>query len=531
MSDSADNRRSAARSGELTRRDLLRAGAAGAVLLGSGGLLGAGPAKAAARAIAAAPKRGGTLRIGIAGGSPTDDFDMAHVNGPSETIRDQAFYETVTYLDNRFHLDDHFLCQECHPNATADMWTVRLKSGVEFHNGKTLSADDLLFSITRLLNPKSGATAAGQLTGIDLKRTKKLDKLTVQFALKRPYSFFDYLLSDIVYVVPVGYDPKKPVSTGPWTFSSFEPARQTVLERFANYHGTPAYADELMLVELPDDTARVNALLTGQVDAINEVPYAQVAQLQGQSGLVVADSQTGAWNPITMRVDVAPFNDVRVRQAIRLAMDRKQAIANALYGHGVPAADTYGRFDPSFDSHLKRDQDIAQAKSLLKQAGKSGLNLQLVTSPIAAGIVEASQILAQNAKAAGINISVRQVDPGTYFSNYGKWPFAIDFWVGLPYLVIASIADGPGANVVNTTHFDDPEFNSLFNQASKQLNLAKRTEIIHQMQKIQYERGGYIIWSFQNGVDAYSTKLGGIQPVDETGWGLGRCQLNKLYFR
>ena len=516
----------------LTRGDLLRAGAAGAVLLGAGGLLGADSAKAAPlEALASGPKRGGTLRVGIGGGSPTDDFDMAHINGPSATTRAQAFYETVTYLDGQFRLHNDFLCEECVPNARADRWTVRLKQGVEFHNGKTLTADDFLFSIKRLLDPKSGATAAGQLVGIDLARTRKLDQRTLRFALKRPQSFFDYLLSDIVYVVPVGYDPKRPVSTGPWTFKSFQPARRTVLERFANYHGTPAYADELVLTELPDDSARVNALLSGQVDAINQVPYPQVSRLKGQSGLQVAVSPTGGWNPITMRVDVAPFKDVRVRQAIRLAMNRKQAIATALYGQGTPAADSYGRFDPSFNARLTREQDIEQAKHLLKQAGREGLKLELVTSPIAAGIVEASQVLAENAKAAGINISVRKVDPGTYFSQYGKWPFSIDFWVGLPYLVVASIADGPGASVVNTTHFNDPAFNSLFNQASRQLDPRKRTQIVHAMQKIQYERGGYIIWSFQNSVDAYSNKLGGIQRVDKTAWGLGRCQLHKLYFK
>ena len=108
----------------------------------------------------------------------------------------------------------------------------------------------------------------------------------------------------------------------------------------------------------------MNALISGQVDAINQVPYARVAQLKGQSGLQVAVSPTGGWNPITMRVDTAPFKDVRVRQAIRLAMNRKQAVATALYGQGSPAADTYGRFDPSFSSSFKRDQDIEQAKSL-----------------------------------------------------------------------------------------------------------------------------------------------------------------------
>src|SRR5262249_13162359 len=151
-----------------------------------------------------------------------------------------------------------------------------------------------------------------------------------------PTSFFDQLLSDIVYMVPVGYDPKHPVSTGPWVFKSFQAGRQSVFTRFANYHGTPAYADELHFIELPDDTARVNALISGQVDGINEVPAAQLSQVKGQSGIQLANYQTGRWNPITMRVDVAPFNDVRVRQALRLVMDRNQAIQVALYGQGVP---------------------------------------------------------------------------------------------------------------------------------------------------------------------------------------------------
>ena len=147
------------------RRDLARcqAGCSAATLRGRRSLQGLAPHA----------KRGGTLRVGIAGGSPTDDFDMAHINGPSATVRAQVFYETVPFLDGQFRLHDDFLADEFKPNATADVWTVRLKQGVEFHNGKTATADDLLFSIKRLLNPKSGATAAGQLTAIDLKRDEE----------------------------------------------------------------------------------------------------------------------------------------------------------------------------------------------------------------------------------------------------------------------------------------------------------------------------------------------------------------------
>jgi peptide/nickel transport system substrate-binding protein len=274
----------------------------------------------------------------------------------------------------------------------------------------------------------------------------------------------------------------------------------------------------------------VNALLSGQVDVINQVPFQQVPTLKANSKVQTVVSETAGWNPITMRVDSAPFSDVRVRQAIKLCMDRKQAVATALFGQGVPGSDYYGRFDPTSTTSLVREPDIAKAKSLLKAAGKQDLKVELVTSPISAGIVEACQVLAQNAKAAGITINLRKVDVSSYFAQYGKWPFAVDYWVGLPYLVTASLNDGPGATVVNTTHFNDPAFNKLFRQAAKTLDEKKRAPIVHEMQKIQYDRGGNLIWSFQNTIDAYSTKVTGFNAVDETGWGLGRCQLNLLSF-
>src|SRR5262245_58631783 len=253
--------RAAERADGLTRRELLKAGAAGALLLGSGELFRAG----AAHGAASAARSGGVLRVGIAGGGPTDNFDAALINGPSATTRGQVFYETLTWLDGKFQLHN-WLLDEIEPNAKATKWTVRLKQGLEFHNGKTVTPEDVLFSLARLMNPKTGATASAQLTAVDLRASKKVDKRTLRFALKRPYSFFDEVLSDIVYIIPVGYDPKKPVSTGPWKMVSYSPGRQTELAPFANYWGRKPVVDQLVIVELPDDSARVNALLAGQVD-------------------------------------------------------------------------------------------------------------------------------------------------------------------------------------------------------------------------------------------------------------------------
>ena len=131
------------------------------------------------------------------------------------------------------------------------------------------------------------------------------------------------MLSDIVYIVPVGYNPKKPVRPGPGSSSATKPGQQTVLEPSRTTGATSRSLDRLLIVELPDDSARVNAMLSGQVDAINQVPFAQVPVLQGNGNLQTRRLADGAWNPITMRVDMAPFKDDRVRQAIRLVMDRE----------------------------------------------------------------------------------------------------------------------------------------------------------------------------------------------------------------
>jgi len=518
-------------SGALSRRKLLLAGAGGAgalMLAACGG--GGGTVMqtlGSSQAPSGKPKPGGVLRVGLGGGSPAETFDAALVNGPAATTRDQVFYENLIWMDGTFGLENA-LIDEITPNQANDSWTVRLKPEVEFHNGKTVSADDVVFTMNRILDPKVGATASGQYINV-LAATKKIDARTVRFDLNYANVSFPKLLSDVTFIIPVGYDPQNPVSTGPWKFKSFVPGQQTVLERFENYWGEKALADELIMVELPDDTARVNALLSGQVDAINQVPFVQVPQLEGAGSFDVVASETAGFNPITMRVDVPPFDDVRVRQAMKLLISREQAISSALSGQGQVAADYFGRFDEGFKGP-KREQDVEEAQSLLKQAGRQDEAFELVTSPIAAGIVKATEVLAENAKEAGVNVTTKLAEPSSYFSRYGKWPFAIDYWVGLPYLVTASIANGPKATVVNTTHFDDPEFNSLFFQASKQADRGKREELIEEMHKIEYERGGFLIWAFQNTVDAYSNKLAGYDPVDRTAWGLSRCRLDRLGF-
>jgi peptide/nickel transport system substrate-binding protein len=215
-----------------------------------------------------------------------------------------------------------------------------------------------------------------------------------------------------------------------------------------------------------------------------------------------------------MRVDQAPFNDVRVRQAFRLMADREELVSQALNGQGRVGNDLYAPFDVSYASEFpQRKQDLAQARSLLRQAGRSGVQVELVTSSgIGAGAVEAAQLFAKQATGAGADVRVRTVDSGVFYGKqYLNWVFAVDYWFTrsyLPQVAQGSLPDAP----FNECHWNDPKFIALVTQARGELDPARRTQLLKEAQRLEYDTGGYIVWGFRNQVDAYSAKVTGFVP-------------------
>jgi peptide/nickel transport system substrate-binding protein len=352
---------------------------------------------------------------------------------------------------------------------------------------------------------------------------KKLDSRTVRLFLKQPdVTLIDAFCAYFQGVVPVGYNPQaigqgrlRDVGTGPFKVESFTPGRQSVHVRNENYwrEGQP-YFDSVVIIDFPNDAARVNAFLGGQVDAITDVPFAQVPVIRRRNNLRLYEAQTGGWLPISMRVDVEPFNDVRVRQAFRLIADRRQMVNQALSGHGRVGNDVYSPFDLCYagSTFAQRQENLARARQLLAAAGQEDLSVELVTSPQQAGMVEAAQIFAQNAQEAGVTVTVRNVDGAVlYGDDYLKWPFSMDFWGTRNYLSQVAAGSLPTSSF-NATQWNDPEFNRLYRQALRQNNRRKRCALVRRMQRIEYERGGHIVWGFFNLISAYSSRLGGFKP-------------------
>jgi len=524
-----------ARQRGVSREELLkRAAVAGLALAGSGGLAQAARAGVAS-VMASAPKRGGTFRVGVAGGSTNDIIDGQDIVTNPDQARLMAGFETLVTFDKNFKLVYDGLAEELSPNKTGNIWTIRVRQGIEFHNGKTLGADDVIYSLRRLINPKLKLFGGAALSSVDSKGMQKLDARTVRLHLKQPdATILDALAQYVAGIVPVGYSPnaigkaKPNVGTGPYKLKSFTPGQQSVHVRNPNYwrHGQP-YFDEVVIIDFPDDTARVNALLGGQVDAISNIPPAQVTVVNGHSGTKVLESPTAQWTPICMRVDTAPFNDVRVRQAMRLIANRPQMVEQGLAGHGHIGNDMYAPFDEAYDHSLpQRQQDIAQAKSLLKAAGQDSLTVDLQSTNGALGMNEGAQVFAQQAKAAGVTINVKILDSGAFYgAQYLKWPFSTDFWGTRNYLSQVAAGSLP-TSPYNETHWPDPadkKFLSLYKEALQTVDRNKRFAIEREMMKLEYENGGYIVWGFSNFLDGYSTKLQGLVQ----GW-KGVMQLNNF---
>jgi peptide/nickel transport system substrate-binding protein len=516
----------------LTRRDTLRGALLGGVALSTGGLLSAcgGGSQPASQDAGGAPRSGGTLRIGVAGSSQ-DSIDAHRPVQEADIARLFQLYEPLAIHDEDYRLQ-MLLAESIEPAGRPDAWTIRLKPDITFHNGKPLAADDVIFTINRITDPKDPKVGAVLLSDIDRGAMRKLDERTVRLRLKRPNAALPEFLGEYVNgIVPVGYDPKRPVGTGPFRFKSFSPGQRSVFTRNRNYwqKGLP-HLDQVVIIDISDDSARVNALLGGQLEAITNLPAAQIRAIKGNSQLRVLTAQTGGWQPFTMRVDQPPFDDARVRQAMRLIVDRPQMIQQALDGQGRVANDLYAPYDACYAANLpQRQQDLDQARSLLRQAGRSDLRVQLTTAPIFHGIVEAAQVFAQQAKGAGVTVDVRKVDSGTFFGdNYLRWPFAQDFWITRNYLPQISQGSLPNSPF-NETHWNDRRFQQLVASARATLAEGKRCELLQEAAKIEHDRGGYLVWAFSNQVDAHSSKLTGLVPA-KTGIPLNSFGLKSVGF-
>ena len=500
---------------ELTRRALLIGG--GAALLAG---CGERSPSTAATPTGDQPKRGGSLNIGVIEAGQAGNLD-AHKPVGSGAFRGWALYSKLWEwgLDGQPTLA---LAESAEVNADGTEWTLRLRPDLEFHHGKTIDADDVIFSLLRLTDPALASPYAAYLYSLQRDGVRKLDARTVRIPFAKGQGLVALAECWMSWggIVPVDYHPvNNVVGAGPYKLKSFTPGQRSVFTRFDNYFkpGQP-YVDEVHIVDFNDQTGRLQALQAGQIDIAPNLPPEQLALLQADPRFQVVASETDAWQSLDMNTAKAPFDKPEVRQAFRLIADRDDLVKRVLQGRGRVANDLYSPNDPVFNNDIpQRRQDLTEARRLLAEAGYGrGLDVELVTTGSKAALVFAEQ-----AKQAGVNVTVKQVDAAIFNGpNRSSWTFSTGSGVSRPFLLTVQQHDGPRA-ANNKTHFKDPRFGELITAALAEADLAKRKALVHEAQRIQHERGGLLIWGFGQTLDAVSTQVGGVTP-DRTGFAAWR---------
>jgi peptide/nickel transport system substrate-binding protein len=255
----------------------------------------------------------------------------------------------------------------------------------------------------------------------------------------------------------------------------------------------------------------VSALQSGQANAANGFSLASVDALKAGGVKILAGNHTGEANVFVMNCADAPFSDVRVRQAMKLIVDRPQLLSTVFGPYGAIANDSFcAPFDPLYVPAPQRDQDLEQAKSLLAHAGRSDLTVKLTAAPIAQGTAQMATVFAQQAKAAGVNVVLDQVPTDVLFGpNYLKWPFAEDYYSYLTYLATISSTMLPNASFPET-HYTNSRLTSLYYQAMAAADLSRRKEIAGEMQQIERDEGGYIVPLWAPVLDGYAASVHGL---------------------
>jgi peptide/nickel transport system substrate-binding protein len=374
----------------------------------------------------------------------------------------------------------------------------------------------VLFTFQRIVDEK--LTAAALIDPVDLKRTRKRGKHEIELVLTRGVAELPSVLSTHLLMITKKGEKKfdHPIGTGPFKFQSFKAGERSLFTKNPDYWETgKPYVDEIESISIPDDAARLNALKSGEIDLLEFLSFSQAKALKSSPTVKLVVAGGNNTTPLYMRVDKAPFSDVRVRTALKLSVDRPKLVETALLGFGEVSNDVFGQGSPGYSDHLEqRKYDPEQAKSLLRAAGQENLTVSLVTSTAGPGMLEAATAIAEQAKASGITIKLNKVPASDLFNTdlyYLKTSFSQTQWSHKPWqdhVLQGLLKTAP----FNETHWYRPAFDEAYFKAVAILDEQKRYDAYAKLEQQQWDEGGYIIWGVQNLIDAASPKVQGIVP-------------------
>lgn len=521
--------------GRISRRSVLKnaavfgAGAACLCMLpGCAHKEGANPAKKVAglsQLPGGTPVKGGTFTVGVISGGEQENLFPGTSVGTPDFVRNFNLYSLLFYLGEKVNPLVPGLALSAEPNATATVWRFKLRDGVVWHDGKPFSADDVVYNFKTVWSNPSLNYASGLLAGlVDYIGVRKIDRLTVEVPLKSAAAQFPTLFAYFLFpLVQDGATPestaKHPIGTGPFKFASFTPGKRSEFVANPDYweEGKP-HVDRLVVdSSFTDTTAIFNAMLNGDINLYPSLPLVTAREQLSSKKVQILQSPLAAQTYMfAMRVDKGQFADNRVREGFKYLVDRQAMINGAWSGFGEVAHDIMAPGTEYFASDLERRHDPDRARSLFKAAGVLGDTFVLPTTNFLPGMVESSTILAQQAKAAGIEVQVQTKSAATYFTPAGGFlSREFGYEVNQPY---ASLLAGYRSELTTGAPYPDTRWGDQSNGKAAQRLLERAIAstgsdsagLWHQAQAQQFHEGGYLAWGNLPYVDAAANDVRGL---------------------
>ncbi len=390
---------------------------------------------------------------------------------------------------------------------------------MKFHDGTDLAAADVVATFRRLLDP---ATAAPSRSNYDMVASVDApDALTVVFTLRDPYGGFADILSDRqVKIVPrdkVAQLATQPVGTGPFRFVSYTPGDRMVLARFDGYFepGMPKLAGvELRII--PEMSAKLAALQSGELDVVWDLPLDQVKPLSARGDVRVDSVASGSWDAAIMNNLNPPFNDQRVRLAFNMAVDKRDVVELALFGQGAPTISPIPPTHPFYARELEPGAaDPAAARKLLAEAGHpNGITVPIIVPTGRAVRERLGVTLQQLAKPAGFDLQVQRVNFSAYDAEVsGKAPLYIDGYFARPTIDTSTypFLHSGGSWNAKLWHYSDKAVDAALTAARLSGDLAVQKARYLDMQRgLVADPCGFFAYSV-NFACAYSKKVSGVK--------------------
>jgi len=489
---------------QFSRRGLLKTGVAAGVL----GMTGM-PLRA--------QTRGGKLTAGLSGANTSDSWDArTHSDLFMIACAQGAVFDSLTEVAADGSLKGELA--ESWESSDAQTWVFNLRQGVTFHNGKAFGADDVIESLNMHLGEESKSAAKPIIENI-ASMTKVTDH-QLELVLNAPNADFPYLLSDYhIMMYPAGMVQEaitQGIGTGLYQVTAFDPGVRMTATRYADhYKGDSAgFFDEIEYIAINDNTARMNALMAGQVDAINRIDFKTEALLRANPNLRIQEVTGNQHYIFPMLTDTAPYNDVNVRRALKYGINRQEMVDKILLGHGKVGNDSpIGPANQYYNADMEQlAYDPDKSKYYLQQAGLESIDIDLSASSAAfEGAVDAAQLFQASAAAGGININVIQEPADGYWSNvWLKKPFCASYWSGRAtedWMFSTAYEEGAPWNDSRWGREQSARFQDLLLMARAELDSDVRRSQYHEMQQILRDDGGVLVPMFANYVQAVNNRI------------------------